>query len=86
MCFEIKHIAVQPSTLRRVRRTTALHRSCTDTGPYNGPMFFLGLILWLAFCAALACTSVRAREGLLLGTWALLALPLLASLGRLFFA
>ena len=53
---------------------------------YDGPMELLTLLLWLAFCALLALLSARGRETLLLGLWALLVLPILASLYRLGFA
>lgn len=46
-------------------------------------MEFFTLLIWLAYMAVIARASVRGREMVLLGAWGLLALPLVASLGRL---
>lgn len=46
-------------------------------------MELFALLLWLGYMAVLLRLSVRGREMVLLGAWGLLALPLIASLGRL---
>lgn len=46
-------------------------------------MEFLLVTVWVAFIAALVVAGSRGREMILLGLWIALAIPVVASLGRL---
>lgn len=83
---EINDLGVQ----ERTADCTNVRRRCTNTAhgkaQYDVGMFAAAFIAWLVFLAMLVRLGHRGREMFLLAAWTILAVSLVASLGRLLFS